>query len=53
MREKFLEWKEVFERKELKVNFKKVKVIVSGSKRKILDSKINSCVKWGKRVMQV
>ena len=32
LKEKFLKWKEAFESKELKVNLKKIKMMVSGSK---------------------
>ena len=32
LKEKFLKCKKAFERKELKINLKKIKVIVSGSK---------------------
>ena len=40
---KFLKWKEVFESKGLKVNLKKTKVMVSGSKSGILKSKVDPC----------
>ena len=50
LKEKF-EWKEVFESKGLKVNLKKTKVIVSGSKSEVLKSKVDPCAKCGKRVM--
>ena len=41
LRGKLLKWKEVFESKELKVNLKKTKVIVSGLKEEILKSKVD------------
>ena len=47
LREKFLKWKEAFERNRLKKN----KVMVSDSKEEILTSKVDSCAKCGKRVM--
>ena len=43
LKEKFLKWKEAFENKELKVNLKKTKVIVSGSKGEVLKSKVDPC----------
>ena len=51
MKEKFLKWKEAFESKGLKVNFKKTKVTVSGSKGEVLKSKVDPCPKCGERVM--
>ena len=51
LKEKFLKWKEAFESKGLKVNFKKTKVMVSGSKGEVLNSKVDPCAKYGKRVM--
>ena len=36
LKEKFLKWKEAFESKKLKVNFKKSKVMVSGLKDEVL-----------------
>ena len=51
LKEKFLKLKETFERKELKVNLKKIKVMVSGSKGGILKSKPDPCAKCGKTVM--
>ena len=47
----FLKWKEPFESKGLKVNLKKTKVMVSGLKDEILKCKVDTCAKWGKRVM--
>ena len=51
LKEKFLKWKKAFESKGLKVNLKKTKVMVSGSKGEVLKSKVDPCVKCGKRVM--
>ena len=51
LKEKFLKWKEEFESKRLKVNLKKTKVMVSGSKGEVLKSKVDSCGKCVKRVM--
>ena len=39
LKEKFLKWKEAFERKGLKVNLKKTRAMVSGSKGEVLKSK--------------
>ena len=50
-KEKFLKWKEAFESKQLKVNLKKTKVMVSGSKGEVFKSKVDPCAKCGKRVM--
>ena len=36
LKEKFLKWKETFESKGMKVNFKKTKVMVSGLKGEVL-----------------
>ena len=36
LKEKFLKWKEAFEKKGLKFNLKKTKVMVSGSKSEVL-----------------
>ena len=51
MKEKFIKWKEAFESKGLKVNLKKTRVMVSGSKGEVLKSKVDPCVKCRKRVM--
>ena len=51
LKEKFLKWNEAFEIKELKVNLKKTKVMVSGSKCEVLKSRVYPCVKCGKGVM--
>ena len=51
LKEKFLKWKEAFESKGLKVNLKKVKVTVSGSKGEVLKSKVDPCAECRKRVM--
>ena len=51
LKEKFLKWKEAFESKGLKVNLKKPKVMMSGSKGEVLKSKVDPCAKCGKRVM--
>ena len=41
----------MFESKGLKVNLKKTKVIMSGSKGEVLKSKADPCAKCGKGVM--
>ena len=51
LKEKFLKWKEAFESMRLKVNLKKTKVLVSGSKGEVLKSKVDPCAKYGKRIM--
>ena len=38
--ENFSRWKEVFESKTLKINFKKIEVMVSGSKGRVLNSNL-------------
>ena len=51
LRKKFLKWKEAFESKGLKVDLKKTKVMVSGSKQEIFRSKVDpsdKCSKWAK-----
>ena len=50
LKEKFLKWKEAFESKGLKVNLKKIKVMVSSSKGEVLKSKVDPCAKCGKWV---
>ena len=51
LKEKFLKRKEAIESKELKINFMKTKVMVSGSKGEVLKSKVDPCTKCGKRMM--
>ena len=51
LKKKFLKWKETVESKGLKVNLKKTKVMVSGSKGEDLKSKVDPCAKCGKRMM--
>ena len=41
LKKKFLKWKEAFKSKGLKVNFKKTKVMLSGSKDEVLQSKVD------------
>ena len=43
LREKFLNCKEAFESKKMKVNLKKTKMMVSGLKEKILQSEVDPC----------
>ena len=52
LKENFLKWKEAFESKRLKVNLKKTKVMVSGSKGEVLKSKFDPRAKCGKRVLE-
>ena len=52
LKEKFLKWKEAFESKGLKVNLKKAKVMVSGSKGEVIKSQVEPCAECGKRVME-
>ena len=47
-----LKWKEAFESIDLKVNFKKTKVMLSGLKGEAIQSKVDSCARCGKRVME-
>ena len=51
LKEKFLKWKKAFESKGRKVNLKKTKVMVRGSKGEVLKSKVDPCAKCAKRVM--
>ena len=51
LKEKFLKWKEAFESKRLKMNLKKTKAMVNGSKDEVLKSKVDPCAKCGKRMM--
>ena len=44
--------KKAFESKGLKVNIKKTKVVVSGSKGEILKSKVDQCAKCRRRMME-
>ena len=53
LKEKFFKWKEAFKNKELKVNFKKTKVMVSNSKDEVLQSKVDPYAKCGKRKLQI
>ena len=43
LKKKLLKWEEAFQSKELKVNLKKTKVMVSGSKGEVLKSKSDPC----------
>ena len=51
LRQKFDEWREVFESKGMRVNFGKTKLMVSGMEEKTFDSKIDPCGGCGTRVM--
>ena len=51
LKEKFLESKEAFESKGFKVNLKKTKLMVSGSKGKILKSIVDPCAKCSKKIL--
>ena len=52
LKEKCLKWKEAFECKEIKVNLRKTKVMVNGSKGEVFQSKVDPCAKCGKRVVE-
>ena len=49
LRDKFWKWREAFESKGLKVNFRKTKVVVSGAEGEVTVSKIDPCGICGKR----
>ena len=51
LKERFWNWKDVLESKGLKVNTRKVKVMVSGSEGELFKSKIDPCGVCGRRVM--
>ena len=51
LKEKFLKWKEAFESKEMEVNLKKTKIMVSGLKNELLKSKVDPCAKCSQRMM--
>ena len=51
LRKKSWKWKEAFERKGLKVNLGKTKVVVSGADGEVSVSKVDPCGICGKRVM--
>ena len=53
LRERFQRWRSALEGKELKVNVGKTKMMVSGTKGKIVLSKIDLCGICGKRVNAV
>ena len=48
---RFCNWKNSLESKGLKVNTRKIKVMVSGSEEELFKSKINPCGVCGRRVM--
>ena len=50
-KERFWNWKDALERKGLKVNTRKTKLMVSGSEGKLFKSKIDPCGVCGRRVM--
>ena len=52
LKEKLLKWKETFESKGLKVNFKKTKVMVSGLKGEVLENKVDPCAKCIEKVIK-
>ena len=51
LKERFWNWKDALESKDLKVNSRKTKEIVSGLEGKLFKSKIDPCGVCGKRVM--
>ena len=51
LREKLWKWKEALERKGLKMNLGKTKVVVSGAESEVSVSKIDPCSICGKRVV--
>ena len=51
LKERFWNWKNPLEKKGLKVNTRKTKVMVSGSEGKLFKSKIDPCGVCGRRVM--
>ena len=50
LRKRFQRWRSALEHKGLKVNVEKTKMMVSGTEREILLSKIDPCGICGKRV---
>ena len=51
LKERFCNWKNALESKDLKVNTRKTKVMVSGSEGELFKSKIDSCGVCGRKVM--
>ena len=51
LRKKFIKWKDAFERKGMKVNIGKTKLMVSGEEGERTNSNIDPCGICGKRVM--
>ena len=51
LKKRFFNWKDALETKNLKVNTRKTKVMVSGLEGKLFKSKIDSCGVCGRRVM--
>ena len=51
LKERFWNWKDALESKGLKVNIRKTKLMVSGSKGELFKSKIDPCGVCGRRVM--
>ena len=49
LKERFRKWKSALESKELKVNLEKTKVMVCGSKNKVIQSRIDLCGICGKK----
>ena len=50
LKERFLKWKSALERKGLKVNFEKTKVMVCVSEGEVIQSRIDPCGICGERV---
>ena len=51
LKERFWNWKDALESKDLKINTRKTKMMVSGSEEELFKSKIDLCGVCGKRVM--
>ena len=51
LKERFWNWKDALESKNLKISTRKTKVVVSGSEGKLFKSKTDPCGACGRRVM--
>ena len=50
LKEMFLKWKSALESKEMKVNLEKTNMMVCGSKGKVIQSRIDPCGIYGKKI---
>ena len=50
LKKRFLKWRSALDSKRLKVNLKKIKMMMCGSEGEVIQNRINPCEICGKRV---